>query len=74
MRSVWVQSIVGVSTMHHSTQHFIVIDKTRPLLTPPNHLCAAHILIAFLAAPAETKEQDDDKSSTGRNYCIGTAA
>jgi hypothetical protein len=74
MRLVWAQSIVGVSTMHHSTQHFIVTDKTRPLLTPPNHLRAAHILIAFLAAAAETEKQDDDNKSIGRNYCIGTAA
>ena len=60
--------------MHHSTQRFIVTDKTRPLSTPPNHLRAAHILIAFLAADAETKKQDDDNRSIGRNYCIGTTA
>jgi hypothetical protein len=74
MRSVWVKSIVGVSTMHHSTQRFIVTDKTRLLSTHPNHLRAAHILIAFLAAAAETKKQDDDNRSIGLNYCIGTAA
>jgi hypothetical protein len=60
--------------MHHSTQHFIVTDKTRPLSTPPNHLRAAHIFIAFLAAAAETKEKDDGNSSTGQNYCIEIAA
>jgi hypothetical protein len=60
--------------MHHSTQRFIVPDKTRLLSNPANHLRFAHILIAFLVAAAETKEQDDDNSSTGRNYCIGTAA
>jgi hypothetical protein len=74
MRSVWAQPIVGVSTMHHSTQRFIVTDKTQPLLTPPNHLRAAHILIAFLAPTAETEKQDDNNRSIGRNYCIGTAA
>jgi hypothetical protein len=44
------------------------------LLTPPNHLHAAHILIAFLAAAVETKQQGDDNRSIGQNYCIGTAA
>ncbi len=53
---------------------FIVTDKTRPSSTPPNHLRAIHILIAFLAAAVETKKQDDDNGSIGRNYCIGTAA
>jgi hypothetical protein len=42
------------------------------LLVPQNHLRAAHILIAFLAAAAETEQQDDDNRSIGRNYCIGT--
>ncbi len=46
----------------------------QPLLTPPDHLPAAHILIAFLAAAAETKQQEDDNRSIGRNYCIRTAA
>jgi hypothetical protein len=74
MRLVWAQSIVGVSIEHHSTQRFIVTDKTWLLLTPPNHLHAAHILIAFLAAAAETEKKDDDNRSIGRNYCIGTTA
>jgi hypothetical protein len=74
MHLVWVQSIVGVSTMHYSTQRFIITDKTRPLSTPQNHLRAAHILIAFLAAAMETKKQDNDNRSIGRNYCIRTAA
>ncbi len=46
----------------------------QPLLTLPDHLRAAHILIAFLAAAAETERQDDDNRSIGRNYCIRTAA
>jgi hypothetical protein len=46
----------------------------QPLSTPPDHLRAAHILIAFLAAAAETKQQDDDNRSIGRNYCIRTTA
>jgi hypothetical protein len=46
----------------------------RPLSPPPNHLRAAHILIAFIAAAAETKQQDNDTRSIGRNYCIGTTA
>jgi hypothetical protein len=45
---------------------------SHPLLTPPNHLCAAHILIAFLAAAAETEQQDNDIRSIGWNYCIKT--
>ncbi len=44
------------------------------LSTPPDHLPAAHILIAFLAAAAETEQQDDDNRSIGRNYCIRTTA
>jgi hypothetical protein len=44
----------------------------QPLLTPPNHLCAAHILIAVLAATVETKQQDNDTRSIGWNYCTGT--
>jgi hypothetical protein len=77
MRSVWAQSIVGVSTMHHSTQRFIVTDKTWPLWTPPNHLRAAHNLIAFLAAAAETEEQDNDNGGTaalGRYVAAGIVA
>jgi hypothetical protein len=46
----------------------------QPLLTAQNHLRAAHILIAFLAAAVETEQQDDDNRSIGRNYCIGTIA
>ncbi len=46
----------------------------RPLLTTQNHLRATHILIAFLAAAAETKQQDNDNRSIGQNYCIGTIA
>ncbi len=45
-----------------------------PLLTPPDHLRATHILIAFLAADKEIEQQDDDNRSIGRNYCIRTAA
>jgi hypothetical protein len=60
--------------MHHSTQRFIITDKTRPLSTPPNHLRTAHILIAFLATAAETEKKDDDNRFICRNYCIGTAA
>jgi hypothetical protein len=41
---------------------------------PPDHLHAGHILIAFLAAAVETKQQDDDNRSIGRNYCIRTTA
>ncbi len=44
------------------------------LSTPPNHLRAAHILIAFLAAATETEQQDNDNRSIGWNYCIGTTA
>ena len=46
----------------------------QPLLTPQNHLRAAHISIAFLAATAETEQQDDDNRSIGQNYCIRTTA
>jgi len=42
MRSVWAQSIVGVSTMHHSTQHFIVTDKTPQSWLPPTRIAAFH--------------------------------
>ncbi len=72
---------LGLGGVHCGSEHyaplhtaFIVTDKTRPLLTPLNHLHAAHILIAFLAAAAETEKKDDDNRSIGRNYCIGTAA
>jgi hypothetical protein len=44
------------------------------IVNPPDHLRAAHILIAFLAAATETEQQDDDKRSIGQNYCIRTAA
>jgi hypothetical protein len=47
---------------------------SKPLLTPPNHLRATHILIAFLAAAAETERQEDDNRSIGQNYCIRTTA
>jgi hypothetical protein len=51
------------------------VDNTKlTIVDPPNHLHAAHILIAFLAAVAETKQQDNDNRSIGQNYCIGTAA
>ncbi len=40
---------------------------------PPNHLCTAQILIAFLTTAAETEQQNDDNRSIGQNYCIGTA-
>jgi hypothetical protein len=46
----------------------------QPLLTPQNHLYAAHILIAFLAPAAETDQQDDDNRSIGLTYCIKTTA
>ena len=48
----------------------------QPLLTPQNHLHAAHILFAFLAAAkeTETEQQDDDNRFLGQNYCIGTVA
>jgi hypothetical protein len=46
----------------------------QPLSIPPNHLHAAHILIAFLAAAAKTEQQDDDNRFIGWNYCIRTAA
>ncbi len=44
----------------------------QPLLTPQNHLRAAHISIIFLAAAVETKQQDYGNRSMGWNYCIGT--
>ncbi len=46
----------------------------QPLSTPPDHLRAAHILIAFLAAATETEQQDNDNRSIGRNDCFRTAA
>jgi hypothetical protein len=46
----------------------------QPLSTPSDHLRAAHILIAFLAATAETEQRDDDNRSIGWNYCIRTTA
>jgi hypothetical protein len=46
----------------------------QPFLAPPNHLHATHILIAFLAAPAETEQQDDANRFIGQTYCIRTAA
>ncbi len=42
LRSVWAQSIVGVSTMHHSTQRFIVTDKTSQIWLPPTTIVAFH--------------------------------
>ncbi len=44
------------------------------VVDPPDHLRATHILIAFLAAAAETERRDDDNRSIGQNYCIRTAA
>jgi hypothetical protein len=46
----------------------------QPLSNHLNHLRAAHILVAFLPAAAETKQQDNANRSIGQNYCIGTAA
>jgi hypothetical protein len=46
----------------------------QPLSTPPNHIRAAHISIAFLAAATETKQQDNANRSIGQNYYIRTAA
>ncbi len=43
-----------------------------PLPIPPNYLRTAHILIVFLAAAAETKQQDNANRYIGQNYCIGT--
>jgi hypothetical protein len=42
LRSDWAQSIVGVSTMHHSTQHFIVTDKTPQIWLLPTTIAAFH--------------------------------
>jgi hypothetical protein len=42
------------------------------LLTPPNCLRAAHILIALPTPAAETEQQDDANRSIGRTYCIVT--
>jgi hypothetical protein len=44
------------------------------LLTPPNCLCAAHILFALPTAAVETKQQDNANRSIGRTYCIRSAA
>jgi hypothetical protein len=40
-----------------------VVNAKSTVVDPPNHLCTAHSLIAFLAAAAETKQQDDDYRS-----------
>jgi hypothetical protein len=42
LRSVWAQSIVGVSTMHQSPQRFIVTDKTPQTWLPPTTIVAFH--------------------------------
>jgi hypothetical protein len=42
LRLIWAQSIVGVSTMHHSTQRYIVTDKTPQIWLPPTTIAAFH--------------------------------
>ncbi len=42
LRLVWAQSIVGVRTMHHSTQRYIVTDKTPQIWLPSTTIVAFH--------------------------------
>jgi hypothetical protein len=64
----------GIGEFGRVVQRRTWTTPNQPLSTPPDHLRAAHILIAFLAAAAETEQQDVDNRSIGRNYCIRTAA